>query len=67
MCDALNSINETDTKISGKAEANTLVYVKFNSTSSAITARGKADSNGNFSVSIPKQAAGNKNICHFKK
>lgn len=57
---ALNSINETDTKISGKAEANTLVYVKFNSTSSAITARGKADSNGNFSVSIPKQAAGTK-------
>ncbi|MDE8675371.1 SpoIID/LytB domain-containing protein [Priestia aryabhattai] len=57
---ALNSINETDTKITGKAEANTLVYVKFNSTSSAITARGKADSDGNFSVSIPKQAAGTK-------
>lgn len=54
---ALNSINETDTKITGKAEANTLVYVKFNSTSSAIAARGKADSEGNFSVSIPKQAA----------
>lgn len=57
---SLNSINETDTKITGKAEANTLVYVKFNSTSAAIAARGKADSNGNFSISIPKQAAGTK-------
>ncbi|MEH7413520.1 SpoIID/LytB domain-containing protein [Priestia megaterium] len=57
---ALNTINETDTKITGKAEENTLVYVKFNSTSSAIAARGKADSEGNFSVSIPKQAAGTK-------
>ncbi|MBY6085965.1 Ig-like domain-containing protein [Priestia flexa] len=48
----LNAVTNEDVKVTGKAEPNSLVYVKKGS---SIIGRGKTNARGQFSVAIPKQ------------
>ena len=48
----LNAVTNEDVKVTGKAEPNSLVYVKQGS---SIIGRGKTNARGQFSVAIPKQ------------
>lgn len=52
---SVNTIDDNDATISGKAEANAMIVVKNNGTT---IATGKANAEGNFSLVITKQKAG---------
>ncbi|EUJ22833.1 hypothetical protein PGRAN_11506, partial [Listeria grandensis FSL F6-0971] len=51
----VEGLNDTSTKITGKGEANAVVTVTLASGGTII---GETDANGNFSITIPKQAIG---------
>ncbi|WP_280166192.1 Ig-like domain-containing protein [Priestia aryabhattai] len=52
---AVNAVTSLSTFISGKTEANALITIK---SGTKVIASGKADSKGQFKVTIPKQTAG---------
>ncbi|MGG2061317.1 SpoIID/LytB domain-containing protein [Priestia megaterium] len=51
----VNAISSEDTKLTGSAEPNSIIYVKV---WPDIIATGKTDNAGNFSITIPKQKSG---------
>ncbi|MBW0932056.1 SpoIID/LytB domain-containing protein [Priestia megaterium] len=51
----VNELSEGDTKLTGTAEPNSIIYVKV---WPDIIATGKTDNAGNFSITIPKQPVG---------
>ncbi|MGW6383136.1 S8 family serine peptidase [Peribacillus butanolivorans] len=53
---SVNTVTTKTTKVTGKAEANSTVYVKA---SKKVIGSAKATSKGTFSINIPKQKAGN--------
>ncbi|MFB7641233.1 S8 family serine peptidase [Peribacillus butanolivorans] len=60
---SVNTVTTKTTKVTGKAEANSTVYVKA---SKKVIGSAKATSKGTFSINIPKQKAG-KNLYIYAK
>jgi hypothetical protein len=53
----VNEVTDQSTTVTGTAENNSIVYVKVGS---VVIGKGKATSNGSFTITVPKQQVGTK-------